>query len=44
MLLDPSVHVQTYVEDCEVCYNPIQITPTFEGEELIAFGAAPLDG
>ncbi|KYG66508.1 hypothetical protein AZI86_05535 [Bdellovibrio bacteriovorus] len=27
MLLDPSISdVQSYVEDCEVCCNPIQIT------------------
>ena len=37
MLLDNSVSKQTYVEDCEVCCNPIQITPKFEGTELIGF-------
>lgn len=25
MLLDPSVEEQEYIEDCEVCCNPIQI-------------------
>ncbi len=37
MLLDSSVVQQTYVEDCEVCCNPIQLTPSFEGERLIGF-------
>lgn len=37
MLLDPSVPVQTYVEDCEVCCNPIEITPTFQSETLTSF-------
>jgi len=37
MLLDSSVAQQTYVEDCEVCCNPIQLTPSFEGERLIGF-------
>ena len=43
MLLDTSVHRQTYVEDCEVCCNPIEVTPIFEGEELTAFTAYDLE-
>jgi hypothetical protein len=37
MLLDSSATKQTYVEDCEVCCNPIQITPSFESDVLIGF-------
>ena len=37
MLLDKSVLNQTYIEDCEVCCNPIQITIAFENSELISF-------
>ncbi len=37
MLLDSSVSQQTYVEDCEVCCNPIQVTPSFEAELLLGF-------
>lgn len=37
MLLDSSVRHQTYIEDCEVCCNPIEVTPTIENNELIAF-------
>lgn len=37
MILDSSVRQQTYIEDCEVCCNPIELTPTFENQELIAF-------
>ncbi|MFC4221132.1 CPXCG motif-containing cysteine-rich protein [Flagellimonas marina] len=36
-LLDSSVSDQTYVEDCEVCCNPIEITARFEYHELTAF-------
>ncbi|MBX2827927.1 MAG: CPXCG motif-containing cysteine-rich protein [Flavobacteriaceae bacterium] len=36
MLLDPSVST-SYIEDCEVCCNPIQVTTQFTGGELIAF-------
>ncbi|ASO04179.1 Cysteine-rich CPXCG [Arenibacter algicola] len=39
MLLDPSISRQTYVEDCEVCCNPISVTPVFDEGELIAFEA-----
>jgi hypothetical protein len=43
MLLDSSVTQQTYVEDCEVCCNPIQITPHFEAEILINFEAIDIE-
>ncbi|MBN2867458.1 MAG: CPXCG motif-containing cysteine-rich protein [Flavobacteriaceae bacterium] len=43
MLLDTSVRKQTYVEDCEVCCNPIQITPIFEDTELVNFEAISID-
>jgi transcription elongation factor Elf1 len=39
MLLDLSVHRQTYVEDCEVCCRPIEITYTVEDDELADFSA-----
>lgn len=28
---------QSYIEDCEVCCRPIQITYTSENEELVFF-------
>jgi hypothetical protein len=43
MLLDPSVRQQTYVEDCEVCCNPIEITTRFEDEELQEFRAEDIE-
>ena len=43
MLLDPSISKQTYVEDCEVCCNPIEVTPQFEDNELIAFDAQSIE-
>ncbi len=36
MLLDKSVS-ETYIEDCEICCNPIEITTQFNGSELINF-------
>jgi len=43
MLLDASVSRQTYVEDCEVCCNPIEISPEFQDQELVSFQAISLE-
>jgi hypothetical protein len=38
MLLDLSTEgVQSYIEDCEVCCQPIQITYESNGSELLSF-------
>ena len=42
MLLDPSAS-QTYVEDCEVCCNPIEISMRFEEGELTGFSATDIE-
>ncbi|MFD0991953.1 CPXCG motif-containing cysteine-rich protein [Tenacibaculum geojense] len=43
MILDTTVSSQTYIEDCEVCCNPIQITANFEQNELINFDANSIE-
>ena len=43
MMLDPSVSSQTYVEDCEVCCNPLEIYAEFEEGELAGFEARNLE-
>jgi transcription elongation factor Elf1 len=43
MVLDLSVHNQTYVEDCEVCCNPIEISYRVEDEALATFVAKVLE-
>lgn len=43
MLLDPSIAQQNYVEDCEICCNPIEIRLRFEARELIEFDASALE-
>jgi transcription elongation factor Elf1 len=42
MLLDTSVS-SSYVEDCEVCCNPIEITVEFSEGELHIFSAHRLE-
>ncbi|MEA1784514.1 CPXCG motif-containing cysteine-rich protein [Arenibacter sp. GZD96] len=43
MLLDPSIHKQTYIEDCETCCNPIEVSLCFEDIELISFEARNIE-
>ncbi|MDP2061380.1 MAG: CPXCG motif-containing cysteine-rich protein [Flavobacteriaceae bacterium] len=43
MLVDSSVRQQSYVEDCEVCCNPIEINASFEEGDLSEFQAKKLD-
>ena len=43
MLLDPSIGRQTYVEDCEVCCNPMEIRPKFVDFELVSFEALDIE-
>lgn len=39
MLLDYSQKHQNYIEDCEVCFNPIQLIISLENNEIISFKA-----
>ncbi len=43
MVLDTSVRRQTYVEDCEVCCNPIEIRYAVDEEGSIDFEARVLE-
>lgn len=42
MLVDTSVSEQTYVQDCEVCCNPLEITCRVEGGAVVEFEAREL--
>ncbi|WP_308990645.1 CPXCG motif-containing cysteine-rich protein [Mariniflexile litorale] len=37
MMLDISVSKQVYIEDCEVCCHPIQLSVKFINSELVDF-------
>lgn len=43
MVLDFSVHRHTYIEDCEVCCNPLEISYVVEDEALAQFEAKSLE-
>lgn len=38
-LLEPREQAQHYVEDCEVCCNPIAVTVRCRDEEVVSFDA-----
>jgi hypothetical protein len=43
MIVDLSVPRQTYIEDCEVCCKPIEISCTVEDDAIVAFRAKTLE-
>ena len=43
MLLDTSLTHSSYIEDCEVCCRPIQITTAFENSNLTTFSAENIE-
>jgi len=43
ILLDPSVAMQTFIEDCEVCCQPIEVTVAFDNNALKRFEARSVE-
>ena len=43
MVLDLSVQRHTYVEDCEVCCNPLEISYTVEDDAIVDFEARSVE-
>ncbi|MDO5968281.1 CPXCG motif-containing cysteine-rich protein [Flavivirga aquimarina] len=43
MLIDNSISKQSYIEDCEVCCNPIQVSVQFFNSELVDFQATSIE-
>ncbi|MDN3670190.1 CPXCG motif-containing cysteine-rich protein [Echinicola jeungdonensis] len=43
VILDLSVPRQKYIEDCEVCCRPIEISFEVDGEEIIFFSTNSLE-
>ncbi|WP_081669574.1 CPXCG motif-containing cysteine-rich protein [Winogradskyella psychrotolerans] len=37
MLIDLSQSRQSYIEDCEICCNPIQLSITISNQEIVSF-------
>ncbi|WP_400077066.1 CPXCG motif-containing cysteine-rich protein [Winogradskyella sp. R77965] len=43
MLVDTSQSQQKYIEDCEICCNPIQVSITSVNQEIINFEAENIE-
>ena len=43
MLIDNSISGQNYIEDCEICCNPIEINYTTLENEIAYFDAKSID-
>jgi hypothetical protein len=43
MVLDVSVRRQSYVEDCEVCCSPIEVSYSVQDDALASFDAKTLE-
>ncbi|WP_431159305.1 CPXCG motif-containing cysteine-rich protein [Winogradskyella poriferorum] len=43
MLIDTSQSRQNYIEDCEICCNPIQVDVTCEDQEITSFQAENIE-
>ncbi len=44
MVLDPSEEESEYIEDCEVCCRPIELSFRFSEENLVRFEARRMEG
>ena len=43
MLIDVSQKHQKYIEDCEICCNPIQVSVIVERQDIISFLAENIE-
>ena len=43
MLVDLSQTHQSYIEDCEICCNPIQLTIAIQGQNIIDFRSESIE-
>lgn len=42
-MIDPSVEIQNFIEDCEVCCNPIEFDLIVKNNLIELFSAIPID-
>jgi hypothetical protein len=42
-MIDPSIEKQNFIEDCEVCCNPLEFDLSIENNYLKLFSVATID-
>jgi len=43
ILIDVSLTSQSYIEDCEICCNPIQVSVIVKNREIVSFQAESIE-
>ena len=42
-MIDPSIDIQNFIEDCEVCCNPIEVKYQSDGNNITNFSAISIE-
>ena len=42
-MIDPSISIQCFIEDCEVCCNPLEFTIEIHDNNLISFSVNSIE-
>ena len=43
MIFDKSINKDSYIEDCEVCCNPIEVSYSSDGNNITSFSADSIE-
>ena len=41
-IIDPTIETQSFIEDCEVCCNPLEFNLRIINNQIESFSAAPI--
>ena len=41
-MIDPTIETQNFIEDCEVCCNPIEFKLRVVNNQVVSFSAEPI--
>ena len=42
-MIDPSINNQSFIEDCEICCNPLEFELSIADNSLQSFSVMPID-
>ena len=42
-MIDPSINNQSFIEDCEICCNPLEFELSISDNSLQSFSVMPID-
>ena len=41
-MIDPSIEIQNFIEDCEVCCNPLEFDLSITNNYIVSFSVIPI--